>query len=114
MSIVSRANTPHYTWGDGCDGWHLIRDSALSIIQEVMPPGTSEVRHRHRRARPFFFVLSGHATMRVDGDAVELRAGEGIEVGPGLTHQVINQHDSQVEFLVISTPPTAGDREDAV
>ena len=61
--MIDKESAPHYGWGEGCDGWHLVRTPELSVIQERMPPGTSEVRHRHGRARQFFFVLSG----RLDG-----------------------------------------------
>ena len=42
--IANRQNAPHYRWGDGCDGWHLVRAPQLSVIQERMPPGTQEAR----------------------------------------------------------------------
>ena len=34
----------HYTWGNNCDGWHLVRTPDLSIIEELMLPDTSETR----------------------------------------------------------------------
>ena len=114
MSVASRLNAPHYTWGDGCDGWHLVRDTAVSVIHEVMPPGTSEIPHLHSRARQFFYVLSGLATMQMQNELIDVRAGEGIEVEPGLTHQMRNQDERPLEFLVISVPPSAGNRETAV
>lgn len=39
---VSIQNTEHYVWGSGCDGWHLVRTGALSVIQERMPPDTAD------------------------------------------------------------------------
>ena len=56
---MSAGKAEHYQWGNGCDGWHLVNQPALSVIRERMPPGTAEVRHLHRNARQFFFVLSG-------------------------------------------------------
>jgi oxalate decarboxylase/phosphoglucose isomerase-like protein (cupin superfamily) len=35
----------------------------LSVIEEQMPSGASEVRHYHRNAQQFFFILSGQATL---------------------------------------------------
>ena len=33
MSIISINNAEHYTWGEGCDGWHLLkRDDRIGII----------------------------------------------------------------------------------
>jgi quercetin dioxygenase-like cupin family protein len=70
---VSVDTAPHYTWGDGCDGWHLVAADGLSVIEERMPPGTAEVRHRHDVARQFFFVLSGALTLEIDRSAAARR-----------------------------------------
>jgi mannose-6-phosphate isomerase-like protein (cupin superfamily) len=103
-------SAPHYRWGAGCDGWHLVRGPGLSVIQERMPPATSEVRHRHAAARQFFYVLSGELDLEVAGARHRLGAGTGLEVRPGAPHQAANRTDADVEFLVISQPPSHGDR----
>ena len=110
MIKISTANAEHYTWGGRCDGWHLVKQSSLSVIRERMPPGAAEVRHFHVRARQFFYLLSGTAVLEADGSAVELHAGEGLEIPPGVPHQMTNQSDADVEFLVISHPHSHGDR----
>jgi mannose-6-phosphate isomerase-like protein (cupin superfamily) len=107
---VSKKSAEHYKWGENCDGWHLVKREELSIIHEKMPPGTSEVRHYHQKARQFFFVLSGVATMEMDGTRIVLHAHVGIEVPPNTPHQMMNQSDEDVEFLVISHPKSHGDR----
>ena len=107
---ISRETAEHYTWGNGCDGWHLIKDPSLSVIEERMPPGTSEVRHYHRQAQQLFFILSGQALMEVDGETIRLSAGEGLPMAPGRRHQIGNDSGDPVRFLVISQPPSHGDR----
>ena len=107
---IHRASAPHYTWAGQCDGWHLVRSSALSVIEERMPPATSEARHRHAHARQFFYVLSGVLTMEVEGERHRLEARTGIEIPPGAAHQALNESSADVEFLVVSTPPSHGDR----
>lgn len=112
MSVpVSRAAAEHYAWGAGCDGWHLVRAAGLSVIEERMPPGAAEVRHRHRAARQFFYVLAGVLELEVEGTVHRLGAGSGIEVAPGAAHQTMNRGDGPVDFLVVSQPPSHGDRE---
>jgi mannose-6-phosphate isomerase-like protein (cupin superfamily) len=108
---ISRATAEHYTWGTQCDGWHLVRTTGLSVIQERMPPGTREVRHRHARSRQFFFVLAGELTLEVAGALHVLPAGSGLEIAPGAAHQALNRSQAPVEFLVVSQPPSHGDRE---
>lgn len=106
------ATAEHYTWGDGCDGWHLLKDPSLSVIQERVPPSMGEVRHFHAKARQFFYVLSGTATMEFGDRKVRFGAGQGLHVPPGTRHRFVNESDEDVVFLVISSPTTAGDRTD--
>lgn len=75
-----------------------------------MPPGTSEVRHFHVRARQFFFVLSGRTTLELAGRREILGRHEGIEFPPGVPHQMFNESEGEVEFIVVSQPPGHGDR----
>jgi mannose-6-phosphate isomerase-like protein (cupin superfamily) len=107
---ISAATAEHYVWGAGADGWHLVRAPGLSVIQERMPPGSAESRHRHAAARQFFFVLAGRLEIEVEGATHALGAREGLEVAPGLAHEVRNPGDGPAEFLVVSQPPSHGDR----
>ncbi len=113
MPSTSITNAEHYAWGEACDGWHLLKGEDLSVIQERMPPGASEVRHRHLHARQFFYVLAGEAVLEMDGQVHRLKAGEGVHVPPGAAHQVRNESDGEVGFLVVSSPRSHGDREPA-
>jgi mannose-6-phosphate isomerase-like protein (cupin superfamily) len=113
ISATSKATAEHYTWGSRCDGWHLLKNSELSVIQECMPPGTAEVRHFHHRAQQFFYILAGAAVMEVEGRSIKLTAGEGIWIPVGLAHQIKNDSGGEVHFLVISQPPSHGDRTPA-
>src|SRR5437764_13204080 len=108
--MISINSAEHYSWGEGCEGWHLVRTPELSVIQERMPHGAAEVRHLHKHSRQFFYVLSGRLALEVDGTQHELREGEGLEVAPTFAHQAINESGSETRFLVISQPPAHGDR----
>jgi mannose-6-phosphate isomerase-like protein (cupin superfamily) len=111
---ISTTNAEHYLWGDGCDGWYLVRTPELNIIEEKMPPHTSETRHSHIGARQFFYVLEGELTMEVEREEFVLRVGEGIEVAPGKAHQALNRSAESTRFLVTSQPPSHGDRVEQV
>jgi mannose-6-phosphate isomerase-like protein (cupin superfamily) len=84
----------------------------LSVIQERVPPGDQERRHRHGRARQFFYILAGEATLEIDGHEVVVSAGQGVEVPPGTPHQFFNRSAGNVDMLVISSPRSHGDRMD--
>jgi hypothetical protein len=45
MKSVTLNNAEHYIWGEGCDGWHLLKGDDLSVIQERVPPGNFETKH---------------------------------------------------------------------
>ena len=111
---VHITNAEHYTWGQGCGGWHLLRSAELSVIQEKMPPHTSEVMHYHAKARQFFFVLSGNLDIVLGANSVRLAAKHGLEIAPGTPHQVRNDADEDAVFLVISQPPSHADRHNPV
>lgn len=108
--VVSRENAEHYRWGNDCDAWYLVKDPQLHVIEEVMPPGAAEIRHHHKQAQQFFFILSGEVLMEIEGQTTLVRAGSGIRVLPGEHHQIRNPSSSPVRLLVVSQPPSHGDR----
>ena len=108
--MKSIENAEHYTWGDNCDGWHLLKTDSLSVIREKMPPGTSEQLHFHQHAQQLFYILSGVATFEVDGKTTVIKAGESIHIPKTLEHCIANRSDKDLEFLVISEPKAHGDR----
>ena len=86
IASVRIDDAEHYRWGEACDGWHLVKLDELSVIRERVPPGAGETRHRHARARQFFYVLEGNAVIEVEGTRHALRAGEGLHVPPLAAH----------------------------
>jgi mannose-6-phosphate isomerase-like protein (cupin superfamily) len=108
--LIKRENADHYVWGDNCDGWHLVRDTHLSVIEECMAAGAKETPHRHKNAQQFFYILSGVATMEVEDEVTTLFQGHGLRILPGMRHQMRNESSDPVRFLVISQPPSHGDR----
>lgn len=111
ITAVNTQNVEHYQWGDGCDGWHLVKSPTLSVIQERVPSGKSEQRHFHEKAEQFFFVISGFATLEVNGDTFVLPPQNGVHVPAGVAHCLSNQHKEDLVFTVTSTPPSHGDRK---
>ena len=108
--MIDKNTAEHYSWGQGCDGWHLMKSPKTSLIQESMPPNTFEVRHQHARSRQFFFILSGQASLEVNGEIQQLGARQGLEIPPQTPHQMMNNSEEVLEFLVFSCPPSHGDR----
>ncbi len=107
---VSRENAEHYAWGDNCDGYFLLKRGDMHVIEERMPPGTAEQAHWHERARQLFYVLEGELTIHFEKDNVRVPRGVSIEIEPGTIHQARNDSATDVRFLVVSVPPSHGDR----
>jgi mannose-6-phosphate isomerase-like protein (cupin superfamily) len=112
--IINTQSAEHYKWGGphgfDCDGWHLVKAPEISVIEELMPPATSEARHSHAHARQFFYVLEGELTLEVEHSDFVLHPGDGLEISPGQRHQAMNRSAKPVRILVTSQPPSHGDR----
>lgn len=112
LSVQSIETADEYAWGDGCNGWHLLKRDDISVIQEQVPPGKAEAAHFHRRSRQFFFVLEGEGTIATETEEVVLSRHQGIEIPPGVVHQFRNDSLSAVVFLVVSMPESHSDRQE--
>jgi mannose-6-phosphate isomerase-like protein (cupin superfamily) len=107
---TNRERAEHYQWGNGSDGWHLVKTDSLSVIEERVSPGEYEQRHLHSRAQQFFYVLSGVASIEVNGELHQVEAGSGIHIPANTPHQLFNHGSEDLRFLVISEPKSHGDR----
>ncbi|MEO8398633.1 MAG: cupin domain-containing protein [Ignavibacteriaceae bacterium] len=110
MKKVNHKNAVFYNWGNMCSGWHLLKKNELSIIEEEMPPGTSEIKHYHKISEQFFYILEGNAKFEMEDELIELNENEGIYVQPKSQHKIYNESDSLLKFLVISHPKSHGDK----
>ena len=111
---TSVSNAAHYQWGNLCDGWHLAKSDKLSVIQESVPAGCSEVMHLHTVAEQFFYILSGTATIQLQDQVLILESGQGLHIMPQTPHQLRNHHTETLKFLVVSTPDSHQDRVEVV
>ncbi|WP_428656896.1 cupin domain-containing protein [Runella sp.] len=110
ITPLSVQNAEHYTWGNNCDGWHLLKSDSLSVIQERMPPHTAEQLHFHQKTQQVFYILSGIATFLIDGQTHRVGANESIHIPNQIPHQISNEQEMDLCFLVISEPKSHGDR----
>lgn len=108
--ILSTDNAPHYKWGGDSDGWHLLQNPELSVIQEHMPPGECETLHHHENAQQLFYILFGEATFQIERQTLVLTASQSIHIPSGVSHQIRNNGSESIHFLVISNPHAHGDR----
>lgn len=108
--IIDKNTADHYSWGDNCDSWVLADTPGLSVKQERMPIGTKEKLHFHTHAQQFFYVLKGLATFYLEDRTVVVTEQKGILIQPKTKHYIANEHNQELDFLVISQPTTNNDR----
>jgi uncharacterized cupin superfamily protein len=61
--------------------------------------------HSHAALWEVYYVVSGNATVRMDDTSHEVSTGDTIVCPPGVAHQIINESDENVVYLVISNDP---------
>ncbi|HLK30335.1 MAG TPA: cupin domain-containing protein [Puia sp.] len=111
MMPVSKYNPlQHYKWGENCDGWNLVAESALSVKLEKMQPHTSEQKHYHQKANQFFYILKGEAVFEIQRKRICVKSEQGIFIEAGKEHRILNETEEDLEFILTSQPSTVGDR----
>ena len=111
---ITKENTEHYKWGNNCDGWHLLKSNTLNVIEEKMPPNTSEKLHCHQIAQQVFYILKGTATFEVNGAFETISENESLHIPPKAIHRVLNNTSSELSFLLVSQPRAQNDRIDII
>lgn len=68
------------------------------------PPKSASTLHKHIRQEEFYFVLEGKGRIRVGGETLTVPRCGGVVVGPDQLHQVFNDTDAEVLWLVVGAP----------
>ena len=110
LQKITTQNAEHYKWGDNCDGWHFLKTNSLGVIRERMPAATREQLHFHKISKQLFYILSGKARFEIGGEEIFVNAGESLYIPAGIVHKIANDTKHELEFLVISEPPSHSDR----
>jgi mannose-6-phosphate isomerase-like protein (cupin superfamily) len=108
--IIEKTKSKHYYWGNNCEGWRLVDGNSLSVIDEEMPPHTSEKIHFHKNAQQLFYIKSGIADFEVEGKIYKVISDQSFYIEPLLKHKIINNTNESLKFIVISQPSTKTDR----
>lgn len=66
--------------GSSCGG-------RLSLMHSTTPPLAGPPLHRHLTDSETFYVLDGHFVFELDGERVELGAGDTLFIPPGVVHR---------------------------
>lgn len=94
--------------------WALARKTlglgSFGMNVAELPPGETIPEHNEiaRDQEEVFVVLSGDATMVIDGEEHPAPAGTFVRLDPEPTRTVVNRSDAPVTVLIVSAPRTSG------
>lgn len=69
----------------------------------VVDPNKRLSYQRHEKRAEHWFVVSGTATAILDGDEIELRPGQSLDINVGQAHRCENRSSVPVVFIEIQT-----------
>lgn len=103
-ATVDRASQPVLVIADGKAGARILLDETTvpglkeaAMTELVMLPGAVVAEHTHDTSAELIYILEGHATMTLDGQAQAVRAGMAIYIPAGVKHSLTM--DTKVEPL---------------
>jgi mannose-6-phosphate isomerase-like protein (cupin superfamily) len=67
----------------------------------LLPPGTSEGRHRHAGVEEIYYVLNGSGEAQVDGDKAPITKGDAVPVLLNQVHSFRNNGTGDLEFMIV-------------
>ncbi|HEY7176920.1 MAG TPA: quercetin 2,3-dioxygenase [Micromonosporaceae bacterium] len=76
----------------------------LTVVEFVNPPGFAPPLHRHLEEDEMFYVLSGTAQFRCDGEVFTAGPGDFVLLPSRLPHTFIVGADEPLRTLQITTP----------
>jgi uncharacterized cupin superfamily protein len=102
----------HFAKGDTFEGsgvriGALLGARDLGYSYDVVPPGKRSCPfHSHRAEEEMFFIVKGSGTLRYGDETRKIRAGDVIccpTGGPETAHHIVNDSDSELAYLSVST-----------
>jgi mannose-6-phosphate isomerase-like protein (cupin superfamily) len=113
--IEGMGTTHELIGGEGTCRWkQLINGMHLTgpwncVEYVVLPPGSSCGEHIHRATEEIYYILAGSAVMHIDGERVEVEAGDVITETLGAAHTIANYAERDMEMYVIEVFPGDGE-----
>jgi mannose-6-phosphate isomerase-like protein (cupin superfamily) len=106
--LIGGEGTCH--WKQLINGMHLTGPwNCVEYV--VLPPGSSCGEHTHRATEEIYYILSGSAVMHIDGERVQVEAGDVITETIGAAHTIANHTEHDMEMYVIEVFPGDGRAE---
>jgi len=79
-------------------------NTAQSLAEATLPPGTSTALHRHLRAEEIYYFIAGHGTMKLGDATFAVAAGDTVCIPPGTAHGLSNPSQHPLVLLCGCSP----------
>lgn len=67
----------------------------------VVHPGKRLSYQTHARRAEHWYVVSGTATVTLDGERIEVESGSAVDIGLGCAHRVANEAERDLVFIEV-------------
>lgn len=110
MKRVRLSDISPFSGQDKCETFELVGKGAAverreySVAKTVVPPHTKAVQHYHDHTEELYVVTGGFGIIVVDGNSIDVSAGDTVLIEIGERHFAMSNCDSGLEFLAISIP----------
>jgi mannose-6-phosphate isomerase-like protein (cupin superfamily) len=105
VNVTSLGQAEPFTTKDGSTIRELHHSEAQSLAEARLEPGQVTERHYHRRSEEIYFVLGGAGVLEIDGESLDVHAGDAALIAPGAWHQI--RALESLRFLCCCSPPYA-------
>jgi mannose-6-phosphate isomerase-like protein (cupin superfamily) len=93
-------NSEARPWGS----YEVIGESALYKIKSIIVnPGKRLSYQKHEKRAEHWLVVTGTATVTIDGKVSEIKPGEAVDIGIGVPHRVANNGSSELKIIEVQT-----------
>ena len=82
-----------------------------SLAHAVLLPAAASLRHV-LTSDEAYYILSGRGVMHIDGESVDVEAGDAVDIPPGSVQWIENNSDRELEFLCIVDPAWLAEDEE--
>ena len=104
MDVTAYREVEAFTTKDGSTIRELMRAANQTLAEATLAPGQATERHYHARSEELYSFLEGGGALEIDGERLEVAAGDTVLIPPGARHTITAGADG-ARFLCCCAPP---------
>jgi mannose-6-phosphate isomerase len=84
--------------------YEVLQDEPTHKVKCIyVTPGARLSYQRHQKRQEHWFIVSGRATVTLDGEVFEKTPGETVDIPTGVLHRIGNQGTKELVFIEVQT-----------